>query len=220
MRLFAGSLIALAAAAAIASSALAAPKLSRTERKAINRTVNAFVLHAVRHKDAAKAYGLVSPTIRAGMSPKQFARQNPIYPYPARGHRFPWSLDYVEPDEVGGSLLLQPSKGAKTGPILFDLRLTKHGGRWLVESLIPKVIFGIPEKPKVRSVLDYSPQAAGDGPTHDQSRISGSYIVIPFAVFGALLAGLAAWGVFRWNRDRKIALDSLRARDARARATH
>ncbi len=208
------------AALLVTSPAMAAPKLSPTDRKAIDRTIDAFVTHAVRHENPGAAYGLVSPSIRAGMSRKEFARHDPVYPYPARGHRFPWSLDYAEPAEVGGSLLLQPRKGAKTGPVLFDLRLTKHGGRWLVESLIPKVIFGTPDKPKVRSVLDYAPQSRGDGSTHDRSRIRGTYIVIPFAVFGALLAVLAGWGLLHWYRDRRAVSDSVRARDARTRATH
>jgi hypothetical protein len=222
MRLIAASIFAVAAAALLASNALAAPKLSPKERRAINRTVDAFVLHAVRHENAAAAYDLVSPTFRAGMSKKEFARNDPAYPFPARGRHFPWSLDYVEPHEVGGSLLLQPTRkvSKKQGPILFDLRVIRREGRWVVDSLIPKVIFGPPHKPKVRSVLDYSPQGPGNGPSHDESRISGTYIVIPFAAFGALLAGLAAWGVVRWYRDRRIDLDSVRARDTRARAGH
>jgi hypothetical protein len=220
MRVFAAFVLALAGAAVLSTSALAAPKLSQSERQKINRTINAFVLHAVRHKNPGAAYGLVSPEFRAGMSRKEFARKDPAYPYPARGRNHPWSLDYVLPGEIGGSLMLQPRKGAKQGPILFDLRLTRHGGRWVVESLIPKVIFGSPTNPTVRSVRDYSPQAAGNGPTFDKARISGTYIIVPIAVFGAILAGLACWGLLHWYRDRRIASDSVRARDARARATH
>lgn len=222
MRLVTASLVAVATAALLASNAFAAPKLSAKERKAINRVVDAFVLHAVRHENPGAAYDLVSPTFRAGMSRKEFVRNDPAYPFPARGRHFPWSLDYVDPNEVGGSLMLQPDRRASKnqGALLFDLIVIRHQGRWVVDSLIPKVIFGPPHKPKVRSVLDYSPQTAGNGPTHDPSRISGTYIIIPFAVFGAFLAGLVAWGIVRWYRDRRVALDSVRARDARARASH
>jgi len=224
MRRVAVITVGLAAAAVLVSpaSAAAGPKLPRAERKAIDRTIDAFVLHAVRHKNPAAAYRLVSPTFRAGLSRKEFARQDPVYPFPARGHRFPWTVQYVEPREIGGIILIQPRRGAKTGPILFDLRLTKHKGRWLVESLIPAATFGTPTTPKVRSVRDYSPQAAmqGAAPNPGRGRISGMYAIVPFAALGALLAGLAAWGLMRWYRDRRIASDSVRARDARARATH
>src|SRR5262245_53247492 len=108
MRLLSASALVLAGAALLASNALAAPKLSRAERRAINRTVDAFVLHAVRHETPSVAYDLVSPTFRAGMSRKEFAAKDPAYPYPARGRHFPWSLDYVQADEVGASILLQP----------------------------------------------------------------------------------------------------------------
>jgi hypothetical protein len=202
---------ALAAAAVLASSAFAAPKLSPAERRAINRTVDAFVVNAVARKNPAAAYDVVSPTFRAGMSRAEFARKDPAYPYPARGGHFHWSVDYVQANEVGGSILLQPKKKylRKQGPILFDLRVVRHDGRWVVESLIPKVTFGTPYQPKVRSVLDYSPMTAGNGPTVDPSRIKGTYIIIPFALFGALLAGLAGWGVLRWHRDRRIQAKSL-----------
>jgi hypothetical protein len=214
------TLLGLAAAAALAAPASAGPKLPRAERKAVDRTIDAFVLHAVRHKNAGAAYDLVSPTLRAGLSRKQFAHQDPVYPFPARGTKFPWTLQYVEPNELGGIILLQPRKGAKTGPIVFDLRLTKHHGRWLVESLIPAATFGTPTQPRVRSVRDFSPQAAqqGDVPRGNQGRISATYAIIPFAVMGSLLGGLAVWGLLRWRRDRRI-MASVRARDARARAT-
>jgi len=215
------ALTAVAVAAVLAGGAAAA-KLSASDRKAINRTVDAFVLHAVRHENPAAVYGLVSPTFRAGLTRAEFAHKDPAYPYPARGKHFPWSLDYALPNEIGGSLLLQPEKRfiRKKGPILFDLIVLRRQGHWVVQSLIPKVIFGTPYQPKVRSILDYSPQTAGGGPTHDQSRINGSYIIFPFAIFGAFLVGLAGWGVLRWHRNRRIVLDSVRMRDARARTTH
>jgi hypothetical protein len=222
MRFFALTFTAPAAAAVLAASALAAPKLSAAERKAINRAVDTFVFHAVRHKNAAAAYDVVSPNVRAGMTRQQFNRKSPAYPYPARGKHFHWSLDYVLPNEVGGSILLQPEKRfiRKKGPILFDLRVVRSHGRWVVESLIPKVIFGTPYQPKVRSVVDFSPQAGGDGSTPEKSRINSSYMIFPFAGFGVLLLGLACWAIVRWHRDRRIDLESARARNARARASH
>ena len=196
MRLIALTITALAAAAVLASSAFAAPKLSASERKAINRAVDTFVIHAVRHENAAAAYDVVSPTLRAGLTRAEFARKDPAYPFPARGKHHPWSLDYVMPNEVGGSILLQPEKKfiRKKGPILFDLIVIRHQGRWVVQSLIPKVIFGTPYKPKVVSVRDFSPTGPGNAPTTSPSRISGSYILVPLGLFGALLVGLGRLG--------------------------
>lgn len=215
-------LLAVVAAAALAANALAAPKIPRAERKAIDKTISTFVLHAVRHENAAAAYGVVSPTFRAGLSRRAFAKQDPAYPFRARGKHFPWRVDYVEPDEIGGSILLQPDRVAakKMGAIMFDLRLTKHHGRWLVESLIPKAIFGVPTKPLVRSVRDFSPMTSGNGPTYDKAKVSGKYVYVVLGLFAAFLGGLACWGTVRWYRDRRITLDSVRARDARARATN
>jgi hypothetical protein len=218
---FIALLLAALAAAVLASSALAAPKLSASERKAINHTVDVFVLHAVRHRNAGAAYAFVSPTLRAGLTRAEFNRKSPAYPFPARGKHHPWSLDYVLPNEVGASLLLQPTKKfiRTQGPILFDLRVIRNHGRWVVDSLIPKVTFGTPYQPKVRSVRDYSPMTAGGGASYDHPKISGIYILVPVALFGALLAGLAAWGVVHWYRDRRVVIETFRAREARARAS-
>jgi hypothetical protein len=222
MRHVALILTALCGAAVLASSALAAPKLSPAERKSIDHAVDVFVFHAVRHRSAGAAYAFVSPTMRAGLTRAEFNRRSPAYPYPARGRHYHWWLDYVQPNEVGGSIMLQPQKKyiRTKGPILFDLRVIRYHGRWVVESLIPKVTFGTPYQPKVRSVRDYSPQSAGGGATYDRPKISGGYIMIPVALFGALLVGLAGWGVVRWYRDRRAASASVRPRDARARTTN
>jgi hypothetical protein len=69
----------------------------------------------------------------------------------------------------------------------------------------------------VRSVRDYAPQSAGGGATYNQSKISGTYILVPVGLFGALLAGLACWGAVHWYRGRRIVTQAIRAREARAR---
>src|SRR6266571_3775144 len=104
MRRLAIMLVGLAATAAFVSpvAAAAGPKLPRAERKAVAKTIDGFVLHAVRHKNAGAAYKLASPALRGGLTRKQFAHQDPVYPFPARGTKFPWTLQYVEPEEIGG----------------------------------------------------------------------------------------------------------------------
>ena len=221
MKLFATAIVALGAAV-LASNAFAAPKLSPQERRAINRVVDGFVFHAVRHKNPAAAYDLVSPTFRAGMSRAEFARKDPAYPYPARGRHYPWSLDYVEPNEVGGSLLLQPSRKGEQEAWSDPLRPARDQASGTLGGRVahPEGDLRAPQQAQGSFGAGLLAAEPGDGPTYDRSRISGTYIVIPFAAFGALLLGLACWGVVRWYRDRRIASASVRARDTRARATH
>jgi hypothetical protein len=54
--------------------------------------------------------------------------------------------------------------------------------------------------------------------TTTRGRVSGTYAVIPFAVLGTLLVGLAGWGLARWYRYRRFAA-SVRGRNTRARAS-
>jgi hypothetical protein len=196
--------IALAALGALAPAANAG--LARAERRQISQAVDTFVVHAVRRQHPELAYHVVSPALRAGTTRADWAhsRDLPVYPYPAKGRHFGWHLQYVESHEVGASLLLHPTRRArKMVSIMFDLRLVKYRGKWVVDTLIPAATFAPANHPKVLSVRDFSPQPQA-GPPHDRSRLSHAYAVIPFAILGALVAALAAWGLVRWHRDRRL----------------
>lgn len=196
--------------AALAGSALAAPaagaghRLSAYDRRAINHTLDVLVNNGVKRHHVMAAYGIVTPELRAGMTRKEWASGSiPIYPYPARGATFhSWTIKYVTPDEVAVELMLMPRKSATVGPILFDVYLQPHHGKWLVDSFMPVATFApLNAKPKVRALNDFMP-----GPLHleptAKGKISSVYMWIPFGVIGAALLALAVAFVFGGARYR------------------
>ena len=207
----------------------AAARLTAADRKAIDAAIDVFVNHAVKRQNVGEAYRVVDGQLRGGMGRVAWARGDiGVYPYPARGQHHPWTLDYVEGNEVGADLMLQPRSGnTKLGPIMFKIYVDHVGGRWLVDSFMPVATFAplAAHKTKVRSVRDFSPQAGGDTSAPvGHGRISTAYLLIPFGLLGAAVLGVTAWGLGRAvrNRPRRRALPplSIRVDDARARTGH
>lgn len=192
------------------------PRLSPADRAAINATLDVLVNHAVKRKDIAKSYDVVTPAMRGGMTRAQWAKGSiPVYPYPAAGRRFHnWTIQYRTKDEVAIELILAPTARYKRtlGQFLFHVYLQPRKGRWLVDSFMPGATFAPEGKaPVVQAAGDFG--ATPGGTTYNRASaerasrpplISSVYILIPFAVLGLLLAGVAAWGITQWVRARRL----------------
>jgi hypothetical protein len=208
--------------AAVASFLTAAPamakerKLSPADRAAINATLDVFVNHGVKRQGVGAAYDVVTPTMRDGMTRKEWAKGDiPIYPYPAAGRQFhKWTIFERTSQEVGIELILAPpaSQERKIGQISFTVYLKPGHGRWLVDSFIPAATFApVGKAPVVGGPGDFSGSAGGltyNRPSIERdtkpSRVSGAFIFVPFAAIGLLLAGLAGWGLVHGIRQRRL----------------
>jgi hypothetical protein len=206
----------LAVLAAASPAAAKQPRLAPSDRAAINVTLDVFVNHAVKRKGVSAAYDVVTPTMRDGMTRKQWASGDiPVYPYPAAGRQFhKWTIFERTSQEVGIELILAPPARLerKVGQIAFSVYLKPGDGRWLVDSFIPAATFApVGKPPVVQGPGDFQGTAGGqtyNRPSQERdakpSRTSTAFIVVPFAAVGLLLAGLAGWGVVHWVRQRRL----------------
>ena len=238
-----GLAILLAAVASLMTAAPALakePKLSPADRAAINATLDVLVNHAVKRKDIAKSYDVVTPAMRGGMTRAQWAKGSiPVYPYPAAGRRFhKWTIQYRTKDEVAIELILAPTARykRKLGQFLFHVYLQPSKGRWLVDSFMPGATFAPEGKaPVVQAAADFGATPGGQtynrttgARKHAPVQVSSHFILIPFAVLGLLLAGVAAWGITQWIRARRLTVPralppsplSIPADGTRARPRH
>ena len=200
-------LMACLGALAAATPAAAKDRVSPADRAAINATLDAFVNHAVKRRDVGKSFDVVTSTLRGGMTRAQWSRGSiPVYPYPAAGRQFhEWTVQYRTKDEVAVELILSPNarNKKKLGQFLFHVYLQPRDGRWLVDSFMPGATFAPEGKaPVVQAAGDFG--ATPGGQTYNRpgaertSRppvVSSVFIVIPFAMIGLLLLGVAAWFV-------------------------
>jgi len=213
----------IAALTAAAPAMAAGPHLAPSDRRAINATLDVFVNHAVKRHDPGAAFGVVTPSLRGGMSRSQWAHGDiPVYPYPAAGRHFhQWTIQYRTSDELAIELILSPTARhrAELGQILFNVYLHPGHGRWFVDSFMPGATFAPVGKPAVvQAAKDFTanPSAQtynrpGQGTGTGRAQVSSDYIFVPFAVIGLLLTGLAGWGVIRWVRARRLDVPAARA---------
>jgi hypothetical protein len=98
-----------------------------------------FLETAVVRKNLAESYNLVGPSLKSGITLKQWKTgNNTVVPYPAANTK---TTALVVKASNPNNLLLQvalvPPPHSKVKPQAFSLGLNKLGGRWLVTSFTP-----------------------------------------------------------------------------------
>src|SRR2546423_14116541 len=85
-----------------------AGRISPSGRRAINRTIDGFVNHAVKRQAVDAAWNLVTPELRAGVSRRAWDGGNlPVYPSRAGGTTFhEWTADSATANEVDFELMI------------------------------------------------------------------------------------------------------------------
>jgi hypothetical protein len=206
MRLIAAAALALV----FAGAAHAAPvRLTTQDRAEINKTIDMVVNYGAKRVDVGRSYDWVTPDMRAGMTRRQWRTGDiPIYPFPAKGRTFHyWTLKWISDGTVGVELLLMPTLKNKfdVGPIIFDLYLKPVGKRWLLDGFMPMATLAPvnAKKTKVRSVRDFSPQAAQVGSSPPRGKINPRYLWFPFVGLGGALLVLGAFALVQWRRGRR-----------------
>jgi hypothetical protein len=180
-----------------AQAAASDTRVSAADRKAIDHTLDILINNAVKRHNVGKSYDIVTPTLRAGMTRKEWSRGSiPIYPYPAGASNFQnaWTVKYVTPGEIAVELILHPRRGSKLGAIEFDVYLQPHHGKWLVDEVMPVATFA-PEggAARVTALNDFMPVTGTkptSAPTHP-GRINSIYAFVPFGIMGVVLLALA-----------------------------
>jgi len=195
-------------AIALAAPAAAAPRhLTPAERAQINATLDSFVNHAMKRQNVGAAYDTVTPTFRGPVSREEFAKGDiGVFPYPARGTKHHgWTVESLTKHELVIQLFLFPEKGANVGSAAVLLSLRKIHGRWLVDNLVPGAFFAPAGKPsRVVGTYDFGPgNPSGGGSGGGIHGVSGNWAFVPFAVFGAILAVIAAGGLVAVIRHRR-----------------
>jgi hypothetical protein len=177
-------------------------RVTAAERRAVNRTLVAFVRLGVTRADPAAAWDLATPAMRSGVKRTQWnAGELPVLPFPAHIPDEPsWNVLSSYPGDLSIDLLLQPRRGSRRGPIAFavELKQEKKGGRWLVDSMIPEQAFAPTAPAETKKPVNV---ANGRGP---KGALSPKWFIVP----GVLLALIALVPILillnTWRRNRAI----------------
>jgi hypothetical protein len=177
--------------------------VSAAERRAVNRTLRAFIATAVTRDDPAAAWGLVTRSMRAGVTRVEWNRGDlPVVPYPVV---VPEDPDWVPVTSYRGDLtldlILQPKPGSGRPAVSFFVELKRaHDGRWLIDSMVAEDFFGAGSaKPRTTKAAQGATTAAGP-----RGRLDPTWIALPLALLALIVLVPAAIGVVTWRRQRAI----------------
>lgn len=116
-------------------------RLTKVERNALVSVAQRFVESAVARDHPERAYEIVGPALRGGLSKQQWATGDiPVVPYPVGSAR--WKVQYSNEDAVGLLVMVYPTEGAGLQATVFSMRMVPvrlgAASRWMVNSWVPK----------------------------------------------------------------------------------
>jgi hypothetical protein len=169
------------------------------ERRELIAVAARFLDTAVKREHTEIAYDLVSASLRAGTTRRQWVDgEIPVVPYPVDSAR--WKFDYSFADEVGLQVLVFPETTSEFRPMVFNMSLRAvsdgSGRRWLIDSWTPKS--GAPVRS--RSEGSQFPNLAADGEGYS-ARLGAGWLLFPVLLLltGALVVPL---GILVLGRQR------------------
>jgi len=178
-------------------------RVTAAERRAVDRTLSAFVKTALTRADPAAAWNLVTADMKGGVSRKEWNSGTlPVAPFPAQvPKRLSWDVLSSYADDLTLDLLLQPRRGTHTGAIAFtvEMQRDKKTGRWLIASMTPQHIFSpAPTQPVRTSTKPVSvPQVK-----IINGALSLWWLVVPAGVLTLVVLIPAAVLMNNWRRNR------------------
>jgi hypothetical protein len=190
----------------------AAPKpvpLKLRDRAAALAVASRFIDTAVARKNVDRAWGLVTPTLRAGYTRKQWdsADLPGIPPFPVASAR--WRLQFSDAKGIGFTMALFPTKASHQQAQVFMIGLHTAGSgkhrRWLVDNwqAAPTTASQVASGGGGSSggVLDqFNPKTSA---TSAKAKESPIWLLLPVGLLSLILVIPAGIAGLNWHRDRR-----------------
>ena len=200
---------------------------TRAKQHAVRGVLAAFIKTAVARQDPARAWALAAPSLKEGVSRKEWNRGDlPVVPYPALDRGLgDWDLvNYSYTDTVGLEVFLFPKPGSGYSALTADVELVRnHKGQWLVDYWMPKKFHGPPAlakgaaKPKPKQQAKaagkrrHAPkkaQAPAEASSPRRSTHLGAiWLAVPIGILSLIVLVPIGFGIVTWRRNRKARLE-------------
>jgi hypothetical protein len=180
------------------------------DRAAALVVASRFIDNAVARKNVDRAWGLVTPTLRAGYTRKQWDALVPdIPPFPVASAR--WKLQFSDVMGIGFTMALFPPRRSHQSAAVFMIGLHKVGSgkhrRWLVDNWQPapitasQVASGGGGGGSDAGVLEQiTPRTSA---TSAKAKESPIWLLVPVGLLGLALVIPAGIAGTNWYRDRR-----------------
>ena len=198
------------------------------QRREVHEVLKEFIATAVVRHDVGKAWDIAGPTLKSGVTRKQWDRGDlPVIPYPAKNKGWgDWSFvqySYTEAQKhtVGLEVFLFPKPNSGWSAMTADVEVVKSkNGRWLVDYWMPKKFHGPPataapvskakakakklqERHAVKKKAKPKPTQASDAATQNSARARGAWWALPLGILGLVIILPLTIGGIVWYRNRR-----------------
>jgi hypothetical protein len=167
-------------------------RVTPTERRAINSTLDRFLGASLDRSSPATAWRLAGPELKSGSTLREWrAGSSPVPYFPTREKAFSgWEAVDAGPNYVVfDHLLVHPKHGSRSTSWIFSGEVVKSGSHWLVNRLYTIAVMQKPTKTGMHQVgpQDYAAPSSGQGGGQTSSGALGKQ----WLLVGAGLVGLA-----------------------------
>jgi hypothetical protein len=190
------------------------------DKRAVRPVLREFIRTAVGRHDVARSWDLSAPSLREGVSRKQWNRGDiPVVPYPAADKGLgTWSyVEYSYVDTVGLEVFLYPEPGSGYSALTADVELVKgKDGRWLVDYWLPKKFHGPPALSAAQKAKEKAKTGKAAGakakPTRralpppfvpPQGRARGFWWAVPVGLLSLIVLVPTSIAVVLWVQNRR-----------------
>lgn len=181
------------------------PLLTRSDRRAIDTTLDQFIPAAVGKSSGATAWRLAGPELKSASTRAQWLHgTTPVPYYPVAGKKFhSWKTTYVSPNSVEFDLLVEPRAHTRYGSWVFTGEMVRRHSHWLVNRLYPTAMMR-PVRGKQHEIgpADFGAPAASGATTTGRARLSGIWLLAIVGVIGLALLFPIAFGITSVVRNR------------------
>lgn len=197
------------------------------KRRAVRPVLKEFIKSAVAREDVSRSWDLAGPTLKAGVTRKEWNRgELPVVPFPAADRGLgSWSLvQYSYTNTVGLEVFLFPKPDSGYSAVTADVELVRtKDGEWKVDYWLPKRFHGPPDlsaaeekkaaaeakraaktKPKerVRTAEPFRPE---------QGRLGGYWWAVPISLLSLIFGVPLLLALVIWYQNRRAQRAYLRS---------
>jgi hypothetical protein len=224
MRRFCVVVLVLLCGLVAASSAVAAPTLSKPQSRMVSNLVNRFVNDLVLRKNLADGWKISGPDERGAISRKAWVsgRELPVqHLHVLNNPRTAWYAKWKTRSNIGLVVSLKTGHGKNATMYQVETMLAKSHGRWVVDTFYTDGVFRlggshsgscVSSKCKVTGPADYGP-GSGGGVALAKPRIGGNWgLLVLFGLLGLPVIVLTAMGLVAHTRSRRARAKYLASR--------
>ena len=180
--------------------------LSRSDRRAIDATLDQFIPAAVGKSSGATAWRLAGPELKAASTRKQWLRgSTPVQYFPVAGKTFHgWTTTYVSRNSVDFNLLVEPKPHTRYGSWVYAGEVVRRNSHWLVNRLYPTAMMR-PVRGSQHEIgpADFGAPAASGATTTGHARLSGTWLLAIVGMICLALLFPIGFGILSVVRNRQ-----------------